>query len=363
MFFVACWSCCLLVAFANRALPTVNVLGLIFIVGGGLATILCLAIIPGTSSGNGYATNAEVFTIWENLTGYQSNGFAFLAGMLNGAYAAGTPDVTSHLSEEIPNPRINVPKAMAAQLIVGFVTAFAYLIALFYSVNDINAIFESRLPFPLAAMYEQATNSRGGAMGLLFLILFPILCTLIGAFITAGRILWTLARDDATPFSRFVGRIDAQGKNPRNATLLVGCLCTVLGCIYIGSLTAFNAFVGSFILLSTLSYVSAILPNLITKARYIVAGPFRMSGVLGYAVRAIACTYIIVFIVIFCFPYSMPVTADLMNYTVVIVGGFTILMAILYLFKRSSGYMGPAIMRQDLQATLEQETKHGEVIR
>lgn len=36
------------------------------------------------------------------MTGYSSQGFTFLAGMLNGAFGVGAVDAVTHLSEEIP---------------------------------------------------------------------------------------------------------------------------------------------------------------------------------------------------------------------------------------------------------------------
>jgi amino acid transporter len=50
--------------------------------------------------------------------------------MLNGAYAIGTVDGVCHLCEEIPNPRVNIPKGMAAQLGAGFLTTFFFYIAI-----------------------------------------------------------------------------------------------------------------------------------------------------------------------------------------------------------------------------------------
>lgn len=103
------WACCACVLFANRALPMVNNLGLFFILGGVFITILVCAIMP-SSNKTPYATTAFVWKDWVNDTGYTSDGFVFLMGMLNGAYAVGTPDCVSHLAEEIPNPRVNIPK-------------------------------------------------------------------------------------------------------------------------------------------------------------------------------------------------------------------------------------------------------------
>jgi choline transport protein len=56
---------------------------------------MVLAIMPSTT-GKGYATNEFVWGNWMNGTGYSSNGFVFLAGMLNGAFAIGTPDGCTH---------------------------------------------------------------------------------------------------------------------------------------------------------------------------------------------------------------------------------------------------------------------------
>ena len=189
--------------FANRALPALNNVGLFFILGGVCITIVVCAAMPGTGGRSPHASPAFVFKEWSADIGYSSNGFVFLMGMLNGAYAIGTPDCVSHLAEEIPRPEINIPKAMFAQMIIGFVSALCYMIAIFFAVNDLSRVLLISSTFPLAEIYRQATNSRAGTVGLLAAIFLPILCTCIDIYITAGRTLWALARDNATPFGRF----------------------------------------------------------------------------------------------------------------------------------------------------------------
>jgi len=79
-------------------------------------------------------------------------------------------------------------------MVVGFFTGLVYLIALFYSVHDIDAVFKTTFTNPLAEVYRQATGSTGGSLGLLIVIFIPTVCTCIGIYITSGRMLWTLAR-------------------------------------------------------------------------------------------------------------------------------------------------------------------------
>ncbi|KAL2070513.1 hypothetical protein VTL71DRAFT_13539 [Oculimacula yallundae] len=359
-YLIITWTCCSIVMFANRALPTINNIGLAFILSGVFITIIACVTLPHTA-GTGYATSSFVWAEWSNQTGYTSNGFVFCAGMLNGAFAVGTPDCVSHLAEEIPNPRRNVPFAIAAQMVTGFVTTFCFAIAIFYSITNMDDVLAAPY-FPLATIYAQASSSRAGTTGLLFLILVPILCCCIGQFITSGRCLWTLSRDEAVPFSGTFSKIHPVHKNPFNATIFCGIFCTILGTIYVGSSTAFNAFVGSFVVLTTLSYVAAILPFILTRrfsrlsnsesatpgpyTNNMRPGPFQMGHYLGYIVNGVACAYILVFAVIYCFPYAKPFDAVSMNYASLITGSMTIFAAVWWVVKGGS-YIGPRALLND----------------
>ncbi|PGH12655.1 hypothetical protein AJ79_04153 [Helicocarpus griseus UAMH5409] len=338
-YIICTWLCCCTVLFANKALPTISNIGMFLIVGGVFVTILVCAIMPHVN-GREYASNSFVWKDWQNQTGYSSNGFVFVAGMLNGAYSVGTPDVTSHVAEEIPKPSRNIPKAVLAQMAVGFVTAITYMVTIFYAISDLDLVLSDKFTFPLAEIYHQATGTPGGALGLLIVAFLPTVVTCVGCYITAGRTLWTLSRDNATPFSGWLSHVSRRFHNPWNATFVCGCFITILGCIYVGSETAFSALVGSFVQLSSLSYLAAILPHLLRGRQGIQPGYFFMRGWLGYAVNALACLYMMAFIVIFSFPYALPVSAQDMNYTSVITWGLTTLVAAWYLI-RQRRYEGP----------------------
>lgn len=174
----------------------------------------------------------------------------------------------------------------------------------------------------------------------------------MGCYITAGRTLWTLSRDGAAPFPKFLSKVSPTLGVPFNATTATGVLITILGAIYVGSSTAFNAFVGSFILHTTSSYVLAILPHMLTGRKNIeVYGSFHMKGITGYLVNGIACAYMIVWFVIYCFPFYLPTDAVSMNYAVVIWGGFTILIAGWWFIGARSKYVGPPIVKQGGKVT------------
>ncbi|PKY09092.1 putative choline transport protein [Aspergillus campestris IBT 28561] len=337
--FILCtWMCCCIVLFCNRILPYIGNMGGFFILAGVFIAIVVCAVMPHVN-GTGYASDKDVWRTWENGTGYSSQGFVFVAGMLNGAYSVGTPDCSTHLAEEIPHPSRNIPKAVLAQMSTGFITGILYMVAIFYAISDLPSVIDSVYGFPLAEIYHQATGSRGGALGLLIVTFIPTVITCAGCYITAGRTLWTISRDRVTPGSRWLSRINSRMHNPFNATVVCGVIVTILACIYVGSETAFNAFVGAFVQLSSLSYFTAIFPHILTRRSSFVPGHFWMGRV-GYAVNILSCTYILAFVVIFCFPYALPTDAATMNYTSLITGGLTIFVAVWWLIRMRT-YEGP----------------------
>jgi choline transport protein len=117
------WLCVAVVIFANRVIPYLQDLGLFLVLVGGLVTIIVVAAMPAQ-----HASNSFVWTDWVNVTGW-SDGVAFFAGVLNGAFAIGTPDAITHMAEELPNPKRDLPKAVAAQIILGTISTFLHAFA------------------------------------------------------------------------------------------------------------------------------------------------------------------------------------------------------------------------------------------
>jgi hypothetical protein len=105
-----------IVVFANRIIPHTQNLGMFFVIVGGIITIIVISAMPAT-----HATNHFVWASFDenNGTGWPG-GVAFLLGVLNGAFTIGTPDAITHLAEELPHPKRDLPKAIGLQIGLGF---------------------------------------------------------------------------------------------------------------------------------------------------------------------------------------------------------------------------------------------------
>ena len=89
------WMGCSIVLFGQRILSHIANFCAFLCIAIWFVTMMVCVIMP-SATGFGYASHSFIWTEWSNQTGYSSNGFVFLAGMLNGAFAIGTPDGCSH---------------------------------------------------------------------------------------------------------------------------------------------------------------------------------------------------------------------------------------------------------------------------
>lgn len=181
--------CISVTIFLNRFLPILQNFGLFMILVGGVVTIIVVAAMPTQHASNEF--------VWggfnaNNATGWTA-GVAFMTGVLNGAFTIGTPDAVTHMAEELPNPKTDLPKAICAQITLGTLFAFCFIVAILYGISDLEAVLNSNGSFPLAAVYYQCTGGNTGAtFGLLFIIFLSLVPCLIGTFLTVGRTWWAL---------------------------------------------------------------------------------------------------------------------------------------------------------------------------
>ncbi|KAI5478749.1 amino acid transporter [Pseudohyphozyma bogoriensis] len=316
-----CWNfvCAFGGTLFNKALPYLNTGGVYFsILSCFVIAISCLAKSETKLSAQ------EVFVTWENESGFSSAPLAFFIGLLNTAYGYTSLDTAVHVAEEVPNAASALPKAIMAtvgsKLILGFVTCFFFLISVFFSIQDYDGVLNTSTGFPLAEIFRQACGSKGG-IALMVIYTISNVFALPDTQVAASRLIWTVARDGGTPFSRFFSHVDPFTGIPVNAQVFVWLAATALGALYLGSATAFNALIGSCLILSQFCCSMPIMANLLQRRKNFERGPFSLGPVLGFTANIVSVIYIYVSTVFWCFPYDEPVTVEGMNYTAVIISG------------------------------------------
>ncbi|CCH43786.1 Choline transport protein [Wickerhamomyces ciferrii] len=284
------------------------------------------------SRGN-YQDASFVFTEFNNNTGWNSAAIGFLVGLINPAWSFSCLDCATHMAEEIYQPEKFIPISIMATVAIGFTTSFLYSISMFFSIRNLDAIFASNTGVPILDIFYQALQNKHGALFLESLVVLTSFGCTIASQTWQARLCWSFSRDQGLPGSRYWSKVNKTTGLPINANVMSCFWGCVVGCIYMGSTTAYNAMVTGCITFLLLSYSIPIVCLLYKGRNNIKHGPFWL-GPIGLIANIITLCWTVFALVFFCFPFTMPVTAGDMNYAAAVLGGLTVY-AVAYWFLRA----------------------------
>jgi amino acid transporter len=290
-----------------------------------LATIgICIALLICTPDKR---SASFVFTHFTDDSGWGSKGWSFLLGFLNVAWCMTDYDATTHLSEETHDAAIRGPYAIVNAIFVTGVLGFLLNVTFGFCLteNYMEDIVKSPTGFPVAQIFLNAGGHSGGT-AMLFLVILVQFFTGASALLANSRMTYAFARDEALPFSSFFSRIWRVTGTPVNAVWFVVIFCACLNLIGLGSTQT--------IIAAHLWYAKRI---------NFIPGPFDLDTLLkplkvSKVLNVVAIVWVVfISVVLFC-PTSKPVTAENMNYAIVIAGFVAVFSMIWYRF---TSYTGP----------------------
>ena len=228
-------------------------------------------------------------------------------------------------------------------MLLAILTVMLYTLAIVFSSNDFTAIALS--PVPIYEAYLQAMGSKRGVLFFCIWLIIIYFGCILGIVTTTGRLIWAFSRDNGMPFSPFFSKINKRLQVPVEANILICVFCLCFGCIYIGSMVAFNTFISSAIVFLNLSYSIPQGMLLISKRDEVLPERhFALPRALGIFCNGFACVWMLLYTVILSCPLALPVTPESMNYVSVVFCGGLIFVAVLWFGtgKRNT-FTGPQI--------------------
>ncbi|KAE9362924.1 amino acid transporter [Stipitochalara longipes BDJ] len=277
----------------------------------------------------------DVFATFINGGGWSTDGLSFFVGLIANVYTFTGADSGNHMAEEVYNASTVVPWAIMATIMLNGVMGFALLIALLFCLGDVTAAMDTPTGFPFIEIFAQATNSNAAATAMTALILFLLTAAGTAAMAASSRLLWSLARDNAVPFSGHVSRVHSSTGLPLYSILVSAIIAFLLALINIGSTAAFNAIVSVVVAGYMASYSIPITLILFKRLRNdpikdnLRWGPWKLGPILGPIVNVVGLIYIIIALFFSFFPSTVTVTPVTMNWSCLLFGA-TVLFSIVY---------------------------------
>ncbi|KAE8389566.1 amino acid/polyamine transporter I [Aspergillus alliaceus] len=295
-----------------------------------------------------YQPSDMVWATFLNDSGWSSDGVAFLTGLVSPNYMYAGIDGALHLAEECRNAATAVPRALMITLIIGFATSFAFMVTMLYCTSDLKAVVASATGVPIYEMWHQATRSPTVATVFISLLLLAAIFALTGAQQTASRLTWALARDQALVGSQWIRKLDDRLDAPVRALVFNYAVVFLIGCIYLGSSSAFSAFIGTGLVLQHISYAfpAALLLYRCRSATWLpVSRTFRLPNIVGWGANLITVCFAILVLVFYDFPTVRPVTGSNMNYTSAVLGVMGLVAGVNWAVYARKWYRGPRLWR------------------
>ncbi|KAK5632183.1 hypothetical protein RRF57_007897 [Xylaria bambusicola] len=379
------WAVIAVCIFVNTVvaglLPVLEGLILLIHVLGFVAILVALIYLSPHSSVE------DVFFRPLNEGHWPSQGLSYLVGFIGNVATFVGADAAVHMAEEIENPALNVPRAIVTTVLLNGSTGWGMVLALLFCLGDIDSVINSPTGFPFIQVFYNGVG-KAGATVMTIVIAFIIWCAVIGFAATASRMTWSFARDRGLPFHRIIRKVHPRTRVPVVAIAVVTLIPCLLSLIYIGSSTAYNDVISMSV--SGL-YASYLLPcsfllwrrvtgqikphgtrgdpgteiptrpnrgpnnphqpaveqhgtsDIIFEDQVLEWGPWRVPGILGILNNTFACVFCVWVLFWSFWPPSTPVTAENMNYSVLVTGSVILFAIARYFLGGKVDYRGPLV--------------------
>ncbi|KAL8823466.1 MAG: hypothetical protein Q9191_005831 [Dirinaria sp. TL-2023a] len=313
-----------------------------------------LVAVPASAPSHQHAR--FVFANFVNNTGWSNNG---IVGLINANYAFACLDCATHLAEEVHRPERMVPIAIMGTVFIGFCTAWPFAISMFFSISDLDSLFNTSTLVPTLALFYQALSNKAGAIVLEALIMATGIGCLVSSHTWQSRLCWSFARDRGVPFGKYLSHVEPRLGVPMRAHLLSCAIVGALGCLYLGSYTAFNSMVTACIVLLYISYAIPVTCLLLRGRNNIPHGPFWLRK-FGLVANIVLLCWTLFTFVLYSLPVVMPVQAGNMNYISAVYGILALIMLVDWFVRGRRNYRGAGKRHLD-SGELVREIGHGEV--
>ncbi|CAF3990578.1 unnamed protein product [Adineta steineri] len=309
-------------------------------------SILIIVISVLTMAKGGRRSATYVFTEFDATSAGWPPVWAFFVGLLQSAYTLTGYGMLASMCEEVQYPEQEVPKAMVYSVVAAGIIGIIYIIPILFVMPSISKLLSIPTGQPIGYLFMTATGSTIGGLGLLSLIIGIQFFAAIGSLTATSRCLYAFSRDGAVPASKFWSRINKQYGIPLYALLLSTVVQGLLVFIYFGSSAAFNAFTGVSTICLSASYGLPIV-ILVFRGRHLVNNaPFSL-GKFGYVINIVTILWILLAMVIFSMPTSIPVTVSTMNYASVLFIFFAGISILWYIVWGRKHFDGPPVTCSD----------------
>jgi amino acid transporter len=297
---------------------------------------------------------------WPNPIAFIIGGIQFSSMTFNG-YGA----IVS-MSEEVKSPERTIPKGLTYSILASTFTGLVFIIPLLSVLPELSRLLDDNPDiFPIDIVLRLSTKSFLVSFVISLMIVGAIFFATVGSLTTVSRTIYSLGRDHGLPYNTLWQQLDntvGEEVVPKNALLLAIVTSIILGTFSLISTSAFNAFLGCSVMSMNVANGIPIFCSLLDRRKKIKGATFKLRK-FGYIVNICSCFMIIMTCIVLCFPPSLNIDIQSMNYSILVFIIFTLSIWVGYHFWGRYHFIGPLMtVETETNFTVKIESLQGKQI-
>lgn len=279
----------------------------------------------GVSRTYGFQSAEYVFTSTYN-GGETSSGLNWVLSWYLVASCLVGEDASGHVAEETISAKKAAAKGVFWATVASALCGFPTILLFLFCMPPIGTFYNTSSPQPFINMYALALGPRAHVVMTIVAITGTIFNTSI-ALVAVSRLVFAVARDGVFPFSDVLSRV-SKSKQPHNAVIFISTIAALLLCTQLPSQVAFYCLISTSAAGSIAAYGLVGIGRTFITRKTFRPGTWKM-GWFGVVAAVITVLWNGFAFAVLCAPgYSdraINKNSSLFNYTIVIMGGITII--------------------------------------
>ena len=310
---------------------------------------LAMLISVGINSDLRYQPASFVFSAWLNRTGWP-DGVIWFVGLRFSAYGLTAFDCVIHMAEEIPAPRVNIPRVLYRVVVMGAATGALFMVVCLFCVQSVSQVLSSPTGLPFTKLLSTTVGLKG-AVALIALFELNGVGQGVSVMTTTSRLIWGVARDGGLPWGGYLSHVDDSWKAPLRVLCLQGVFIALIGVLYLFSEKALQAVISVSTIALTVSYALPIICLVLVGRDKLPPRKFGL-GRWGYLLNSVSIVYCCITTVFFFFPVHPHTSALEMNYAIVVFGAMLMASVIFWFVSGKTNYL---IMDTEMRQAIREQ--------
>jgi amino acid transporter len=290
-----------------------------------------------------------VFTSFVNDTGFASDSYVIIMGLLTGVYCFTGFEASAHMAEETQGAKTSAPDGVINTVLATGAGGLLVIIPVLYATSSVEGSLHGDSGNAVVDAVTLSMNTRWACV-FAWAVTVNLFFAGVSSVAVTGRITWALMRDNGFFFSDYFKVVDEGLQSPIRAIMFVFAFDALLLLLPLNpgvGLTAFYSIVGLCAVGFNISYAIPIGAHIIYSTETSFPRTEKSLGSYSRIFGSISCVWLLFTAVLFFLPTEYPVTNENMNWLCV-VAPFVLLVGYLnWIFNSQYSFTGPRRTERD----------------